>query len=751
MQNKLWISNRTDNQRLHTKFILGLGLVIYLAITLATLEARAATSHSGIVTPKDKGYQGLLFRTEEPKKYLPAPLLGTDVRIDISGIIARVRVRHFYMNPTDHWVEGIYIFPLADKSAVDTLSIRIGKRVIKGVIEEKKRARRMYNEAKKKGQRAALLESQRPNVFRTSVANIGPNDGIIIEIAYQETIAAKNGQFRLRFPMVVGPRYTSKSALLAQLSARFDGAKETPMDIEQLSSPVLRSEQGAINPVNLIVRIEGKLPIKDVKSHHHPVEISNPGSGPISIKLQDGPVLADRDFELTWSPDLPKAAVSIFTEEWKGERYGLVMVTPPAGKSPQVSSRKREIIFIIDTSGSMAGTSLPQAKASLRYALVKLGPQDRFNVIQFNSRTSSLFTSAVPANARNLSAARTYIEGLKADGGTEMLPAIRFALDGQNHKSRIRQVIFITDGDVGNEAELFQEIAARLGDTRFFTVGIGSAPNQHFMRRAAKYGRGTFTFIGDLDQTEGRMKELWQKLSRPVLTHLSIRPRSEGFIEAYPKMIPDLFVDEPVVFAFRFSDGLKSLEVRGQGPNGLWVKDFDLENASTGTGISKLWAREKIDHLESSVYWGVSSDEVRKEAIDVALKHELVTRYTSLVAVDETSARGPGENLFSKNMPTNLPFGWEYEKVFGYKNGEGLPLMHKTLLKEARISFLTAVASIKQVAPAKMAQSGGGTTIAKVLTLPQTATPSQLYLLIGLLAVFSAVLLAGMRLWWARR
>ena len=261
MQNKLWISNRTDNQRLHTKFILGLGLVIYLAITLATLEARAATSHSGIVTPKDKGYQGLLFRTEEPKKYLPAPLLGTDVRIDISGIIARVRVRHFYMNPTDYWVEGIYIFPLADKSAVDTLSIRIGKRVIKGVIEEKKRARRMYNEAKKKGQRAALLESQRPNVFRTSVANIGPNDGIIIEIAYQETIAAKNGQFRLRFPMVVGPRYTSKSALLAQLSALFDGAKETPMDIEQLSSPVLRSEQGAINPVNLIVRIEGKLPI----------------------------------------------------------------------------------------------------------------------------------------------------------------------------------------------------------------------------------------------------------------------------------------------------------------------------------------------------------------------------------------------------------------------------------------------------------------------------------------------------------
>jgi Ca-activated chloride channel family protein len=260
------------------------------------------------------------------------------------------------------------------------------------------------------------------------------------------------------------------------------------------------------------------------------------------------------------------------------------------------------------------------------------------------------------------------------------------------------------------------------------------------MRRAAKYGRGTFTFIGDLDQTEGRMKELWQKLSRPVLTDLSVRPRSEGFIEAYPKMIPDLFVGDPVVFAFRYSDGLKRLEVRGQGPNGHWVEDFDLENASTGTGISKLWGREKIDHLESSVYWGAFSDEVRKEAIDVALKHQLVTRYTSLVAIDETPARGPGEDLISKNMPTNLPFGWEYEKVFGGKKGEGMPLMHKTLLREARISFQTAFVSIKQAPPTAIAANTN--TAAKTLTLPQTATPSQLYLLIGLLSVFGAILLA---------
>jgi Ca-activated chloride channel family protein len=200
-----------------------------------------------------------------------------------------------------------------------------------------------------------------------------------------------------------------------------------------------------------------------------------------------------------------------------------------------------------------------------------------------------------------------------------------------------------------------------------------------------------------------------------------------------------------VVFAFRFSDGLKAFKVRGQGPNGLWSEDFNLENASTGKGISKLWAREKIDNLGSSVYWGVFTDEVHKEATDVALKHELVTRYTSLVGVDETPARGAGEDLVSKNMPANLPFGWEYEKVFGGNNGNGMPLMHKTLLREARNFYQTANASIKQVAPAAMVQGASASTATKILTLPQTATPSHLYLLIGLLFVFSAILLALMR------
>ncbi|MBT5239481.1 MAG: marine proteobacterial sortase target protein, partial [Rhodospirillaceae bacterium] len=629
-------SHDSDSQILQTKIILGLGVVIYMAISLISLEARSAPSQFDVVTPSDKNYQGLLYRTEDPNKFLPAPLLGTDVKIDVSGIISRVRVRHFYMNPTDNWVEGIYVFPLADKSAVDTLTMRIGERVINGVIEEKKRARKLYDQARKKGKRAALLESHRPNIFKTSVANISPNDGIIIEIAYQETLAVKDSQFRLRFPMVVGPRHTPRSALLAKMMDMIEAGTEPSSIKETMATTISEHGKGPINPVNLTVRIAGNLPIKDIKSHHHSVVVNNPGNGPISIKLKDGPVPADRDFELTWSPDVAIAKGFIFTEERKGERYGLVMMTPPTKKQPQISNRNRETIFIIDTSGSMAGPSLRQAKTSLLYALEKLGRHDRFNVIQFNSNTSTLFRKAVAASKRNVLIARRYIDSLEAGGGTNMLPAIRAALNDQDDHSILRQVIFITDGAVSNESEMFQEVSTRLGSTRLFTVGIGSAPNQHFMRWAAKFGRGTFTFIGNLNQAESRMKELWQKLSTPVVTDISIKSKLDDFIEAYPDSIPDLFMGEPVVFTFKAPPELKTLKVQGKGPEGLWVENFDLKNAPNGTGISKLWAREKIEILEAGNYWGVAADKIREDATEIGLKHGLVTRYTSLVAIDET-------------------------------------------------------------------------------------------------------------------
>ena len=386
--------------------ILMIGAFLYLALAFGFSEARASQTQE----------KGLLFKTLEKGKFLPAPLLGTNVDIDVSGIVARVRIRQFYMNPTDKWLEGVYVFPMADKSAVDTLRLKIGERIVEGEIKERSQARRIYQTAKAEGKKAALLESERPNVFTASVTNIGPKEAIIVEMAYQETVAFKDGEFRLRFPMVVGPRYTPKKEGKVYLS----GIENDEFLEAWRSQAVIPPELGSINPVNVTVRLGGKWPVSEVKSHHHPVTVENDKSGNIVVKLARGPVPADRDFELTWPANDTLAAPILFTEEWKGEKFGLVMIAPPGGKHFAMPRLRRELIFVIDTSGSMAGDSIRQAKASLLETIEKLQPTDVFNIIKFNNLSSALFGEVMPANERNIGTARNYIRQLQAEGGTEM-------------------------------------------------------------------------------------------------------------------------------------------------------------------------------------------------------------------------------------------------------------------------------------------------------------------------------------------
>jgi Ca-activated chloride channel family protein len=331
--------------------ILVIGTFLYLALAFGFSEARASETHD----------KGLLFKTLEKGKFLPAPLLGTNVDINVYGIVARVRIRQFYMNPTDKWLEGVYVFPMADKSAVDTLRLKIGKLIVEGEIKERGHARRIYQAAKAEGKKAALLESERPNVFTVSVTNIGPKEGFVVEMAYQEAVTFKNGEFRLRFPMVVGPRYTPRKHGKVTLSG-----VENDESLEAWhSAAVVPPEAGAINPVNVTVRLGGNWPVSEVKNPHHLVIVENDKSSNVVVKLARGPVPADQDFELTWPAQDAVAAPILFTEEWKGEKFGLVMISPPGSKHFAMPRLRRELIFVIDTSGSMAGESIRQAKASL--------------------------------------------------------------------------------------------------------------------------------------------------------------------------------------------------------------------------------------------------------------------------------------------------------------------------------------------------------------------------------------------------
>jgi len=601
-----------------------------------------------------------------------APRLRTDVSIKVTGMLARVRVQQRFTNPGDSWVEGIYVFPLPENAAVDRLRMLYDERLIEGEIQEKQQARKTYERARASGKGASLVDQQRANIFTTAVANIPPQDTVQVEIEYQQRLRWLDGEFSLRFPMVVGPRYIPGTPLLTE-SGAFVGAgwsqnTDQVRDASSITPPVIEGADDDFNPVAIVAELNTAFKLEDIASPYHPIEVVEQEQGRYRVVLADGVAPADRDFVLRWRPalkDQPSAA--LFTEVWKDEHYSLLMLMPPKTELlPEPVGR--ELVLVVDTSGSMHGDSIEQARAALLSALRQLRPGDRFNVIQFNSTLHALFEKAVPADRQHLQQAQRYVRGLRADGGTEMLPAMRMALEDPYPSGLLRQVVFLTDGAVGNEQALFEAVTRNIGDSRLFTVGIGSAPNALFMTRAAKFGRGTFTYIGSSAEVEHKVGGLFGQLSSPVLTGVRLRWRTGDGAEELaqtPETVPDLYAGEPLVLAVKSVSGLEGVEVEGRLGDRPWRHTASLQGGARGEGVHALWARRMIEDWMARQVTGEAPDRVRDGVLSLALGHHLVSRYTSLVAVDRTPSRPPASALRTAAVPTRLPAGWSGAKVFG--------------------------------------------------------------------------------------
>ena len=622
------------------------------------------------MTLKDVTQGSLLFKTREAGRYTAAPMLKTDVKISITGIIARTRLTQEFVNPSrikDDWAEGIYVFPLPETAAVDHLRVMVGDRTIVGEIKERAEAKKVYEQAKQDGKRASLVEQERPNIFTTSVANIAPQDRITVEIEYQEQVRYDQGAFSLRFPMVVGPRYIPGTPVIVEDQPQGKGwslnTDQVP-DASRITPPVQHPHRGPINPVSLAIDLAAGFPLGKIGSPYHDILTIAEPDGRVHISLRQDHVPADRDFQLTWQPAGGQApTATVYQQEQKESTYALLVVTPPSPDAP-LTQVPRETIFVIDTSGSMAGTSIEQARAALLLALTRLTSQDRFNVIQFNSMTHVLFSQPQAVQTDTLRKAVHYVDQLKANGGTEILPALKMALTGTSPSTHLRQVIFLTDGQVGNEDELFEVIRSRLGKSRLFTIGIGSAPNSHFMRKAAEFGRGTFTYIGSTSEVKAQMDAIFRKLERPVLTDL----RMEGLDEAtemFPPRIPDLYDGEPVVVSIKASTVPAHVSLNGSFGSTPWTTEVALKNSPSREGLSVHWARQKIDSLMDQQRHGHDETSTRQSVLDVALTHHLVSKYTSLVAVDTEPIRPTDQSLVTHAMKTNLPEGQNYQAIFG--------------------------------------------------------------------------------------
>lgn len=743
--------------------LIGLTVTAHAQATPPTAPpgAHATSEVAALVRPGDMNMGALLFPSKEPGFYVEAPRLKTDVAIDVSGPIARVKVTQRFENPSKGWVEGTYVFPLPENSAVDELRMQIGERFIEGRIKPREEARQIYEQAKSEGKKAALLEQQRPNIFTNQVANIGPGEAVVVQIEYQQAVHQSGGEFSLRFPMVVAPRYNPQPIVQ---SVEFNGnagfalPKDPVENRDKIEAPMLDPKTNArINPVALTVDLKAGFPLGEVKSPFHEVTITEDGNDNRKITLKSDSVPADRDFELTWRAvpgGTPHAG--LFREELGGRTYLLAFVTPPAAPPATAAPAPREVVFVLDNSGSMAGASIEQAQKSLALAISRLRPGDRFNVIRFDDTMTDFFGGLVPASGDNRERAIAYVNGLTADGGTEMLPALIEALRSQGPKASeaLRQVVFLTDGAIGNEAQLFDAIEQDRADARVFTVGIGSAPNSHFMTKAAEIGRGSFTHIGSEEQIAERMGELFTKLENPVLTDIAATFDGADAGDVTPNPMPDLYAGEPVVLtaAIEGTEPSGKLQIVGRTGNQPWRVEMDIANAAGGKGISKLWARRKIDDIEARAYRAADPQTTDNEIEAVAMAHHLVSRVTSLVAVDVTPSRPTDAPFQSVKQPLNLPDGWDFEKVMG----ETLPApsptggvingsLQQPELEEAAAFSASSIAAAPT--PAAAAVVAKNTTS---VNLPQTALLADQRILMGLLLLSFAVMATVCMALWRR-
>ncbi|WP_260482811.1 marine proteobacterial sortase target protein [Sphingomicrobium flavum] len=613
----------------------------------------AAPAHAD----EEIGTGTLLFQRDGVATEIPALRLGTDISVDVSGPMARFTVTQAFRNNSKHWMAGSYLYPLPDDGAVDSLKMVVGDRVIIGRIKPREEASEIYEQAKSEGKRAGLVEQYRPNMFRTHVANVGPGETVLVQIELQAPVARLGDVYSLRLPLVVGPRYFPQSMIEADVA----GASRTLLRslVAPLAAPAIADD---LNPVSINIRLNPGFLTDNVRSPSHAISLEEGRGAARGIRLTDGTVPANRDFVLEWTAKGEAPQVGLFHQTVGGEDYLLATIVPPAG-DPKVPVPPRELIFVIDNSGSMGGESIRAAKDSLLHALSTLRPQDSFNIIRFDDTMDMLFASAMPASARHLGTARSFTGALDANGGTEMLPALEAALRGAA-TDKLRQVIFLTDGAIGNEDAMLAQIADHRGDSRVFMVGIGSAPNSHLMRQMAETGRGSFTYIGDVDEVRARMGELLNRLTAPVMTDIKADVAGSD-VDFSPMVLPDLYRGEPLLLFARGEAIKGKLTISGTIGGKMWSRTLDLAKAQPSNAVAKSWARRRIGEVESMRWTGALDHDSADRMVEaLGMMHHLVTSRTSLVAVDETPARPAGQGLREEDLPLLLPDGWDFVTLF---------------------------------------------------------------------------------------
>jgi Ca-activated chloride channel homolog len=589
-------------------------------------------------------------------------LKNTNVKAEISGFLSRVNVTQEFENNFTEKIEAVYVFPLPQNAAVDDMTMRIGDRLVRGKIMKRDEAREVYEAAKSNGQIASLLDQERPNIFTQSVANILPGEKVIIEISYVETLKYEAGAYEFVFPMVVGPRYIPGNPS-GKTGGGFAPDTDKVPDGSKITPPVAKERAG--HDISIEVKLDAGVPIESVTSNSHQIDTATLAAGSFAIKLKNEKTIPNKDFILRYDVAGKKIADAVLTHRSEKGGYFTLILQPPDTFRPQDVTPK-EIVFVLDTSGSMSGFPIEKAKEAMKLALDGLNPQDTFNLITFAGDTAILFEKPVRATPENMKKAQAFLSSRQGAGGTEMMKAIKAALDPSDSQDLVRVVCFMTDGYVGNEAEIIAEVQKH-PNARVFSFGVGSSVNRYLLDKMADEGRGEVEYVTLEDDGSAAAKRFHERVRSPLLTDISLDFGGLQVADVYPKRINDLFSAKPVIIHGRFTgSGSGTIKLKGKSFGNDVLREIAVnfpEREPNHDVLSTLWARKRIDDLSSQDYTN-NKPEIRDAITNLGLEYRLMTQFTSFVAVEERIVTDGGQPR-KIEVPVELPEGVSYEGVFG--------------------------------------------------------------------------------------
>jgi Ca-activated chloride channel homolog len=643
---------------------------IFLVVAIAFVNLVPAKGSGVVKATSGKVTQGALqVMGLDGRSRAECPLKHTDVKAEVSGQLARVTVTQEFHNPFREKIEAVYVFPLPQSAAVDDMTMVVGDRTVKGKIKRREEAQAIYESAREAGQTASLLDQERPNIFTQSVANIAPGAEVKITISYVEFLKYEAGTYEFVFPMVVGPRYTPGRPTGRRGGGWAPDTNKVP-DASRITPRVVPKGMRAGHDISIEVKLDAGVPIDGLQSKLHEVDLARSDNHRAVVRLKDQATIPNKDFILKFDVAGKKISDAVMTHRGtQGGFFTLILQPPERVTAADVTPK--ELVFVLDTSGSMEGFPIEKAKETMKLALNNLYPEDTFNLITFSGDTHVLFPQPVRATRENLQLAQRFLASRQGSGGTEMMDAIRAALASSDEQDHVRIVCFMTDGEVGNDMEIISEIQKH-PNARVFAFGIGSSPNRFLLDKMAEHGRGEVEYVTLEDDGSAAARRFHERIRNPLLTDIEIDWAGLPVADVYPKRIPDLFSVKPLILTGRYTSAARGvIRLRGNLAGQNFVKEIPVELPESQTehdSMATLWARTRIDDLMSQDYAGIQNDDpqpdVREAITQLGLEYRLMTQFTSFVAVEETILTDGGQPR-RIDVPVEMPEGMSHEGVFG--------------------------------------------------------------------------------------